>query len=122
MCVQDADLWDLMAPRRGIPSWNSHFRHRELSLSQGQRDTAEGTPGQRPEGTNTATEPLADAKGEMSSEALFIHAPNSLLVMGRETLLLTRNHREAVKKKPGQALSQCKPSLLQLDRSQHFTH
>lgn len=52
MCVQDADLWDLMAPRRGIPSWNSHFRHRELSLSQGQRDTAEGTPGQRPEGTN----------------------------------------------------------------------
>lgn len=91
-------------------------------LSRGQRDTAEGNPGQRLEGTNTATEPVADAKGGVSSEALLNNTPKSLLVMRRETLLLTRKSKRSIKKQPGQTLIQCKTSLFQLDLSQHFTH
>lgn len=53
-------------------------------------ETAEVNPGQGLEGTNTATETLADAKGEVSSEALSNHAPKSLRVMGTEALLLTQ--------------------------------
>lgn len=128
MCVQDADLWDLMASRRASHH-GIHTSETETAafaipscLSHKDGDTAERNPGQRLEGTNTAIESLADAKGGVSSEALLNHTPKSLLIMGRETLLLTKKSKRSSRKQPGQTFSQCKTSLLQLDLSQHFTH
>lgn len=93
------------APLRGTDTWETEeeatFAIASLSLPWGQRKAAEVNPGKELEGTNTATETPADAKGEASSEALSNHAPKSLLVMRMETWLLTRKSKSSGKKVKG---------------------
>lgn len=65
--------------RTSAPEGNASLRGTGTSETEDEATfaTVEVNPGQGLEGTNTATETLADAKGEASSEALSNHAPKS---------------------------------------------